>query len=99
MDNAIDAVKDVSQEEKRINLRIKVTNSNLFVLMENPYSKELHKRNGHYLTTKPDKEEHGLGLRMVEDIVERHHGSLDINDEMNRFKVKLFVYDIIKPNN
>lgn len=95
LDNAIEAVKNVSPEERYIKLQIRTTN-NLYIQIENPYSGKLCKKNGQYLTTKLNKEEHGLGLRMVQDIVEKYHGVMEIKDEMNQFRIVLFVYDIIK---
>ena len=95
LDNAIEAVINTASEERTIRMQIRTTN-NLYVQMENPYSGELRKKNGQYLTTKSNKEEHGLGLKMVRDIVEKYHGVLDIKDEGSIFRVILFVYDITK---
>ena len=95
LDNAIEAVINAAPEKRTIRIQIRTTN-NLYVQMENPYSGKLCKKNGQYLTTKSNKEDHGLGLKMVRDIVEKYHGVLDIKDEGNKFRVILFVYDITK---
>lgn len=42
-------------------------------------------------TSKPDKENHGLGLRSVKEIVERHHGAVELKMEEGWFEVFLYM--------
>ena len=52
-------------------------------------------RNTH-ITTKGDKNEHGLGLRIVENIINRHSGQMIIDDKENYFRIKVLLYNIGK---
>lgn len=95
-DNAIEAAKEVEKEEREIKLIAKVAGNNLYLEIENPYVGNLRKKGGNYLTTKENRKEHGLGLRIVENIVNRHSGEIRINDTDNNFKVKVLIYNIGK---
>lgn len=95
-DNAIEAAKEVEKEEREIKLMAKVSGNNLYLEIENPYVGNLRKKGGNYLTTKENRKEHGLGLRIVENIVNRHSGEIRINDTDNNFKVKVLIYNIGK---
>lgn len=50
-------------------------------------------RNGAWIpaTSKPDKENHGLGLRSVREIAERHHGAVELKMEEGWFEVFLYM--------
>lgn len=52
------------------------------------------KRGENFLTTKENVKEHGIGLKIVGNIVKKHNGILKIDDGDNYFKVSLLVYDI-----
>ena len=95
-DNAIEAAKKVEKEEREIKLMAKISGNNLYLEMENPYVGNLRKQGENYVTTKENRKEHGLGLRIVENIVNRHNGQFIINDIENYFKVKVLVYNIGK---
>ena len=83
-------------EEREIKLRAKMSGNNLYLEMENPYAGELRKQGRNYLTTKENKNEHGLGLRIVENIINRHNGQMIIDDKDNYFKIKVLLYEIGK---
>lgn len=53
-DNAIEAVKDLSNEQKRINFSIQNPSGIFCVEMSNPYEGERKKVEHHYLTTKKE---------------------------------------------
>lgn len=45
-----------------------------------------------YLTTKPDKAEHGIGLESVRYTAEKYHGTVEIEKKESIFKVTVFMY-------
>lgn len=93
-DNAIEAAGKVEMDEREIELTAKMSGNNLYLEMVNPYVGDLRIQGENYLTTKENSEEHGLGLRIVENIVKRYNGQIVINNEDNYFKVKILLYDI-----
>ena len=95
-DNAIEAAGKADMEEREIKLRAKMSGNNLYLEMENPYAGELRKQGRNYLTTKENKNEHGLELRIVENIINRHNGQMIIDDKDNYFKIKVLLYEIGK---
>lgn len=95
-DNAIEAAKKVDIEEREIKLLAKMSGNNLYLEMENPYAGNLRKKGRSYLTTKENKNEHGLGLRIVENIINRHSGQMIVDDKDNYFKIKVLLYNIGK---
>ena len=96
IDNAIEAASKVDIEEREIKLLAKMSGNNLYLEMENPYTGNLRKQGQNYLTTKGDKNEHGLGLRIVENIINRHSGQMIIDDKENYFRIKVLLYNIGK---
>jgi len=42
-------------------------------------------------TSKPDKANHGLGLKSIQEIVKRYHGSMEIQTENNVFNLFLYL--------
>ena len=47
---------------------------------------------GRFLTTKADKELHGIGLNNVKKIVEKYRGIMEISAEKDTFRVKVLLY-------
>ncbi|MCD8039840.1 MAG: GHKL domain-containing protein [Lachnospiraceae bacterium] len=95
-DNAIEAAAGVTPERRKISLTAKMSGNNLYLEMKNPYAGDLKKQGDNYLTTKENPKEHGLGLRIIENIVNRHSGQMIIDDKEQCFRVKLLLYDIEK---
>lgn len=95
-DNAIEAAKRTDENRRIITLTAKASGENLYLEMGNPYSGELQKQGHQYLTTKENGREHGLGLRIVNDIADRHDGEVIISDTEHYFSVKVLLYHIGK---
>lgn len=95
-DNAIEAAGKADMEEREIKVLAKMSGNNLYLKMENPYVGDLKKQGRNYLTTKVNKNEHGLGLQIIENIINRHNGQMIIDDKNNYFKIKVLLYNIGK---
>ncbi|MEI3331982.1 MAG: ATP-binding protein [Coprococcus sp.] len=93
-DNAIEAVKDLPDEQRQIDFAIQNPNGIFRIEILNPYEGERRKIEHHYLTTKKENTEmHGLGLMSVQKIVEKYDGLIEISDEDNVFRVVVSFYD------
>ncbi len=94
LDNAIEASKKL-QDGRVINLKIVVDEKNLYIEVSNAYEGRREKSGKEYLTTKQEKERHGLGLNIVRKIAAKYHGEVNIYDENGRFTVSVLFYGIV----
>ncbi len=94
LENAIEAAKQSDQKYLSVNIALK--RGVLKVQIENSFSNidMLHKEDAGkvFLSTKRDKEKHGIGLKNVKKIIESHHGSMEIETNKNIFCVKASLY-------
>lgn len=91
LDNAILATEKVDGERK-IGLHIDYDRNVLHIHIANPYSGGVKFFNGKYLTTKKDRENHGIGLASIGKIVEKYNGVMEIEHENHRFVVEIILY-------
>lgn len=91
IDNALQAVTIV-EKDRFIDLRMKCTKGMLFIKISNPYKTVIKKESGKIITSKDDKENHGWGLRNVDDILKKYNGTSDINPDNNIFTVTIALY-------
>ena len=87
-DNALDACAQMPEGERRaVRLRLHIRQPYLLIYCENTRpAGPLKLRDGRYQSTKAGLS-HGYGLRVVEDLVERNDGLLDIDSTSGRFVV------------
>lgn len=96
LENAIEAAKQT--EQKYLNVYITLKKGILKIKIENSFLPEnlvhIKNKNGQkiFLTTKSTKESHGIGLKSVKEIVEKHNGIMEIESEDNIFCVSLMMY-------
>lgn len=83
-DNAIEEnMKCRDAGRRRISIYISSAENSLCVTVRNPLFHELKVKNGLPASEKPDAEHHGMGLRNVRKVCDRHHGTLtwDVSEE------------------
>lgn len=90
LENAIEAARQT--EEKKLTVAIKEEKGVLKIHIENSYNGTLIQKGTRLLTTKKEKELHGLGLGSVENIVQKYHGEMEIEKEKNMFSVRVLLY-------
>ena len=60
------------------------------VFCENPHA-ETKKENGNFVSTKKDAENHGLGLKQIRRIAEKHGGTMNIDDRDGVFRLSVIM--------
>ena len=90
LENAIEAARQT--EEKKLTVAIKEEKGVLKIHIENSYNGTLIQKGTRLLTTKKEKELHGLGLGSVENVVQKYHGEMKIEKENNMFSVRVLLY-------
>lgn len=91
LDNAINAASGAIGE-KNINIVIKYDKGRLFLRIDNPYEGEIYEDKGRLLTTKTEKDNHGIGLNSVRKTVQKYSGILNIEYNHNIFSVTVLMY-------
>ncbi len=90
--NAIECVRNISDEEKRIiTIRINAKNQFLCINIENYYEKKIEFSEGLPVTSKGDKNSHGFGMKSIQHTVEKYNGNLVIDTEKNLFSLGIFI--------
>lgn len=89
IDNAIEAVLPLDESKRVISLSVRAVGNLLSVNLHNFYDNDLKFENGLPVTTKPDKNYHGFGMKSVEYICSRYGGDLSISTENNVFNINI----------
>lgn len=89
LDNAVEGVTDAP--EKRIELYFHVENNNRVILCKNTVGHPVLKNNPGLQTTKPQKDDHGLGHKIIANIVAKYNGILDYSEEDGMFGVQVIL--------
>lgn len=88
LDNAMEACVQIREaQERRIELRARISGGYFSFQLENPYVNEITFCHGEYRTTKRDRRQHGLGIGKVRDIVEKYGGNLKISHQGGIFSI------------
>lgn len=91
LDNAIEATEKC--KDKTIRLSIRKNQNCLVIQEENPYEEVLYDKKKRLKTTKQKKEEHGLGLVSMKQIVKQYNGMMKYHLENGIFKITVVIED------
>ena len=86
LDNAVEGVEKCKEDQYK-SIGVRVWKKDLFavVQVENSFVGELKWKDGLPLTSKKDKENHGIGIRSIKEIVEKYEGTLNIRVQDGSF--------------
>lgn len=88
LDNAIEAVKNCKNHEKRIEITMGVKKEAWIMVIKNPYENEIKQdRSGKIVTNKSDKSRHGYGLKSIEKISDKYQGDVITDMEDGVFSI------------
>lgn len=92
LDNIKDAFSAKELTDKRCRLVLIYDEPNLVIETENTYVGERIKNiREEYVTTKSDKDIHGIGLGAIKKAAEKYNGSVNISDKNNLFMVRVLL--------
>jgi len=89
IDNAIEAVSNLSNDKKIITLRIKAIGNMISISEKNSFDNDIKLVNGLPKSNKNDTVHHGYGLKSIRLICEKYHGTMQINYDNNIFNITL----------
>lgn len=91
IDNALQAVSLVD-ENKFIDFGMDYSKGMLIIKVANSFKTAVQKENGKIVSSKPDREKHGYGLRNVNEVLERYNGTSEINIRDAVFTITVALY-------
>lgn len=89
LNNAIEACEKC--EEKTVKLKLMKEGAGLVISVRNTYDGVINKSGDKILTSKNDKEQHGLGIGNITEAVERNGGSYSIGYDDKEFVFSIFI--------
>jgi len=100
LENALDACEHVPSAERYIHLKAMITHSrSLLIIIANPYAVAPIAAEGNILlTTKADKQKHGLGLPYIQEILPEEMGQIHVTYSDGVFQFKLLFYNVLDEN-
>lgn len=92
LENAIEGVKSIKDEERRlIKLAVYARNNLLIINFGNYYESKLKFENGHLITTKKDHTLHGYGIKSIKMAAAKYGGTVNIDTKDNWFNLSILI--------
>jgi len=86
LSNAFEAAKESS--DKYVTVKINGKENGLFMSIKNSYQNEIKKHlNGDFVTSKADKESHGIGTRIIKNVIAKYDGKIEFCHSSDEFTV------------
>lgn len=92
LDNAIEANEKLPEEKRFLTIRIQTVKGITVIEMINPYDKHPEIVNGKIVTSKIAKDEHGFGIKSMEEITAKYDGIIDYKFENKSFMLKIIFH-------
>ncbi len=96
LDNSIEATKKYNCENRFIKFCIAKKNDYIIIKCENTYKGVLKKNSyGNYITTKQEEKQHGYGINIIKNIVDKYNGEINFITKNNIFKIVIIFKEIL----
>ena len=92
LDNALKAVKLLSDNQRYINIKISYTQGRLVIRIKNPYFDKIKLENNQIISTQKDSNIHGYGLKNVNKIADKYNGIMITDYKNHIFTVDVLLY-------
>lgn len=89
--NAIEAA--FLTEEKSVSLLMEKTRGYLRITIENSVTENPVRVNPNFLTSKKDRELHGFGMQIIQSVVDKYSGMMQMEGSDERFKISVLLAD------
>ena len=90
LDNAIEATEKT--DDKRITIEAQTRDNYLSILITNSINDSVLRDNKELVTSKEDKELHGIGIKSVEAVVKKYDGMIKFYEENGEFCCHILLY-------
>ena len=92
LDNAVESVEKRDKDQYK-SIGVRVWKKDLFAVIqvENSFDGELKMKDGLPLTSKADKENHGIGIRSIKSIVEKYQGIVSVRVQEGNFVLTILL--------
>lgn len=92
IDNAVEAVRKIENQEKRIiSLSVRKSMNMVLIHVDNEYEGEIRMQNGFPVSTKGDFLNHGFGMRSMNLIAEKYNGTLSVVPKDHIFNMNILI--------
>lgn len=91
LDNAIEAARYC--ERKLIKITAELDRNVLYINVSNTFDGKLKYEGSKLITTKEDKQNHGMGLGNVQQSLEKYNGAMEIHHRDKMFYVDVLIYN------
>lgn len=95
LDNAMEGCMRLEPDKRKIRIWMKVEKRNLMIEVRNSFDGVVSVRNGRLVSRKEDSENHGIGIRVMEDMIRRTNGTLETLWDNQWFTLRVVVYHVI----
>ncbi|SFS07918.1 GHKL domain-containing protein [Anaeromicropila populeti] len=91
LDNAIEAAEQVEDNNKYINFSIESDPEGYFIKCDNTYKTRPIFKKGVYISTKEDKDLHGYGIKIINQMVKNNGGKASFGCNRQYFSVLVYI--------
>lgn len=91
-DNALEAVRRLKRDERKIKVIIKYDRNCLFIRMTNTYDGRIKKDSRGIHSTKKNGYNHGIGLHNIQKAIKKYNGWMDLEEYGNTFSATIGLY-------
>lgn len=90
LDNAKEAA--IKTNNAWIECKIRFDRGRLFIEISNSYNGKLCKQKEEFLSIKTDRENHGYGIKSIENTIKRYDGEIEFWNDNKKFTAKVMLY-------